>query len=202
MKKWFVTVALISACALALAACGGSASTAASSDATASSASSQAASSESVADSAASSQAASSESTAASAQADTAKLDAIVSAIEAVNPVANPRAIDDTSLQYDMNLTPDNIVGYKGDVTNNQDDCSLVFVAQAKDGSADAVKSELEAYQASLAGNNLYAEFADKVAKAKDARIVVKDNYVVLVIAGVSGPDYSAIDTAIEGALA
>ena len=48
----------------------------------------------------------------------------------------------------------------------------------------------------------LYADFADKVAKAQDARIVVKGNVVVMVIAGVNGPDYSAIDTAIDGALA
>lgn len=50
--------------------------------------------------------------------------------------------------------------------------------------------------------STLYADFADKVAKAQDARIVVKDNVVVMVIAGVNGPDYSAIDTAIDGALA
>ena len=41
-------------------------------------------------------------------------------------------------------LTMDNLVGYKGDVTNDQADCGLVFVAQAKDGQVDAVKAELE----------------------------------------------------------
>ena len=41
-------------------------------------------------------------------------------------------------------LTMDNLVAYKGDVTNDQADCGLVFVAQAKDGQVDAVKSELE----------------------------------------------------------
>ena len=63
------------------------------------------------------------------------------------------------------------------------------------------VKAELEAYKESMS-STLYADFADKVAKAQDARIVVKDNVVVMVIAGVNGPDYSAIDTAIDGALA
>jgi hypothetical protein len=128
-------------------------------------------------------------------------LGAIVTAIEAVNEVPNARAIDDFSMENEMNLTPDNIVAFQGDVTNDQADCALVFAAQVKDGTADAVKAELEAYKESMS-STLYADFADKVAKAQDARIVVKGNVVVMVIAGVNGPDYSAIDTAIDGALA
>ena len=110
-------------------------------------------------------------------------------------------SIDDFSMENEMNLTPDNIVAFQGDVTNDQADCALVFAAQVKDGTADAVKAELEAYKESMS-STLYADFADKVAKAQDARIVVKGNVVVMVIAGVNGPDYSAIDTAIDGALA
>ena len=53
----------------------------------------------------------------------------------------------------------------------------------------------------SLSANDLYAEFADKVALAKDARIVTNGDYVAIVIAGISNPDYSAIDTALETAL-
>ncbi|MEE0801811.1 MAG: DUF4358 domain-containing protein [Gemmiger sp.] len=132
---------------------------------------------------------------------DQAKLDAIVSSIEAVNEVPNARAIDDFSLENEMGLTPDNILAYKGDVTNDQADCALVFAAQAKSGTVDTVKSELEAYKESMS-STLYAEFADKVAKAQDCRIVVKDNIVVMVISGINGPDYSEIDTAIEEALA
>ena len=93
------------------------------------------------------------------------------------------------------------IVGYKGDVTNDQADCGLVFVAQAKPGKATDVESELQAYKDSLSANDLYAEFADKVALAKDARIVTNGDYVAIVIAGISNPDYSAIDTALETAL-
>ncbi len=133
--------------------------------------------------------------------ADTAKLEAIVTAIEAVNAISNPMVIDDFYLENFMNLTLDNIVAFQGDVTNDQADCALVLAIQAKSGAADAVKAELEAYKES-ASSNLYAEFADKVAKAQDARIVVDGDFVVMVIAGVAGPDYSEIDTAIEGALA
>lgn len=134
-------------------------------------------------------------------EANTANLDAAVAAIEAVNPIANPRALDDFSVENELMLTMDNLVGYKGDVTNDQADCGLVFVAQAKDGQVDAVKAELEAYKESLSANDLYAEFADKIALAKDARIVTNGNYVAIVIAGISNPDYAPIDTALETAL-
>ena len=133
--------------------------------------------------------------------ADMAKLEAIVAAIEAVNEVPNPMALEEFQLENDLLLTMDNLLGYKGDVTNNQADCALVLAVQAKEGKVDAVKSELEAYK-ETASSNLYAEFADKVAKAQDARIVVDGNFVVMVIAGLEGPDYSVIDTAIEEALA
>ena len=135
------------------------------------------------------------------AEADTAKLDSIVSTIEAVNEVPNPRALDDFSLENEIGLTTDNILGFKGDVTNDQADCALVLAIQAKSGCADAVKTELEAYKES-ASSNLYAEFADKVAKAQDARIVVNGDFVVIVIAAINGPDYADIDAAIDSALA
>ena len=130
-------------------------------------------------------------------EANTANLDAAVAAIEAVNP----RALDDFSVENELMLTMDNLVGYKGDVTNDQADCGLVFVAQAKDGQVDAVKAELEAYKESLSANDLYAEFADKIALAKDARIVTNGNYVAIVIAGIANPEYAPIDTALETAL-
>lgn len=134
-------------------------------------------------------------------EANTANLDAAVSALEEVNPIANPRALDDFSVENELMLTMDNIAGYKGDVTNDQADCGLVFVAQAKPGKAADVESELQAYKDSLSANDLYAEFADKVALAKDARIVTNGDYVAIVIASISNPDYSAIDTALETAL-
>lgn len=53
------------------------------------------------------------------AEANTANLDAAVSALEEVNPIANPRALDDFSVENELMLTMDNIAGYKGDVTND-----------------------------------------------------------------------------------
>lgn len=187
-------------CAALLAGCGSSASSAASSAAESTVAS------ESVAESTAESTIGDADSetdivASDDAEANTANLDAAVSALEEVNPIANPRALDDFSVENELMLTMDNIAGYKGDVTNDQADCGLVFVAQAKPGKAADVESELQAYKDSLSANDLYAEFADKVAQAKDARIVSKGDCVVLVIAGVGGPDYADIDTAIAAAL-
>lgn len=135
------------------------------------------------------------------AEPDTAKLESIVSSLEAINEISNPRELDDFSLENELGLTMGNILAFKGDVTNDQADCSLVLAIQAKSGCADAVKTELEAYK-ETASSNLYAEFADKVAKAQDARIVVSGDFVVMVISGINGPDYADIDAAIESALA
>lgn len=192
MKKLISALAAAALFATLLAGCGSGASSSAS-------ASSEAASS--TASEAASTDASSTDASSTEEATASVDLSAIVTAIEAVNEVPNARAIDDFSMENEMNLTPDNIVAFQGDVTNDQADCALVFAAQVKDGTADAVKAELEAYKESMS-STLYADFADKVAKAQDARIVVKDNVVVMVIAGVNGPDYSAIDTAIDGALA
>ena len=193
MKK---LISVILCCTMLLAACGSTAdSTPAASESTSVAASSEA---ESTAES---TEAVSSEDSAPADEANTANLDAAVAAIEAVNPIANPRALDDFSVENELMLTMDNLVGYKGDVTNDQADCGLVFVAQAKDGQVDAVKAELEAYKESLSANDLYAEFADKIALAKDARIVTNGNYVAIVIAGIANPDYAPIDTALETAL-
>ena len=187
-------------CAALLAGCGSSASSAASS------AAESAVASESVAESAPESTIGGADGTtdivvSDDAEANTANLDAAVSALEEVNPIANPRALDDFSVENELMLTMDNLAGYKGDVTNDQADCGLVFVAQAKPGKAADVESELQAYKESLSANDLYAEFADKVALAKDARIVANGDYVAIVIAGIANPDYSAIDTALETAL-
>lgn len=133
-------------------------------------------------------------------EAQTANLESAVAALEAVNPIANPRALDDFSVENELMLTMDNLVAYKGDVTNDQADCGLVFVAQAKEGKVADVEAELQAYKESLTANDMYAEFADKIAMAKDARIVTNGNYVAIVIASIGG-DYAAIDTALETAL-
>lgn len=126
---------------------------------------------------------------------------AIADAILAVNDVPNPRDYDDFAVEYDLGLNPDDVVQFAGCVTNDAPaDCALVFVAQVKEGTTDAAVAALEAARENMSGS-LYAEFADATAKAAEGRIVSSGDVVVFVIAGVNGPDYSAIDEAISTAL-
>lgn len=196
MKKLICMLCALSLCAAMFAACSkDDSSSSSSADTSASTSQSADTSSEET-----SSSETSSESEAPAAEADTEKLASIVSALEEVNPINNPRAITSDDVEFNMNMTPDNLVAFQGDVTNTQSDCGLVFVAQVKDGTMDTVLEELEAYRQSMT-SSLYVEFADKVAKAEDARIVSKDNIVVMVISSIGGPDYADIDAAIESAL-
>ena len=196
MKKLICMLCALSLCAAMFAACSkDDSSSSSSADTSASTSQSADTSSEET-----SSSETSSESEAPAAEADTEKLASIVSALEEVNPINNPRAITSDDVEFNMNMTPDNLVAFQGDVTNTQSDCGLVFVAQVKDGTMDTVLEELEAYRQSMT-SSLYVEFADKVAKAEDARIVSKDNIVVMVISSIDGPDYADIDAAIESAL-
>lgn len=125
----------------------------------------------------------------------------IVAAVETANPVSNPRDVDDNFIQLDMLLTADNIAEYAGKVSNDQGNSALIVAVKANEGKAADVQAEMEAYKTSISTGGLYAEFADMEAMAKDARIVVKGDYVVMVVANTSGADYAQIDTALNEAL-
>lgn len=128
-------------------------------------------------------------------------LNDIVTAVEAANPVSNPRDVDDNFIQLDMLLTADNIEEYAGKVSNDQGNSALIVAIKAVEGKASAVQEELNAYKTSISSGGLYAEFADMEAMAADARIVVKGDYLVMVVANTEGADYAEIDTALNDAL-
>lgn len=128
-------------------------------------------------------------------------LNDVVTAVESANPVSNPREVDDNFITLDMLLTKENISEYAGKVSNDQADSALIVAVKAVEGKGGDVKTEMEAYKSSISTGGLYAEFADKEAAAKDARIVAKGDYVVMVVANTNGADYSAIDTALDEAL-
>ena len=123
----------------------------------------------------------------------------VVAKIKEVNPVADERVIDDFALENEMGLTPDDIAEYEGVITNSQNDCALIFVAKANDGKTRALKQALSDYLDSLTSNDLYVEFADKIEKTKEAKVLIYDDYVVLVIAGLD-TDYSNVVTAVNEA--
>ena len=114
--------------------------------------------------------------------------------------MTNPRDLDDFSLQNEIMLNMDNVADFSGKKSNDNANSALILAIQAQPGKAEDVKTDLESYKSGLV-NGMYAEFAEKEAQAKDARIVVKGDYVVLVIANTEGASYSDIDTAIDSAL-
>lgn len=127
-------------------------------------------------------------------------LNDIVAAVEQANPVANPRNVDDNFIQLDMLIT-ENIAEYAGKISNDQDNSALILAIKAEEGKGGDVKKALEDYKASISTGGMYAEFAEKEAQAKDARIVAKGDYLVFVIANTKGADYAEIDKALDGAL-
>lgn len=138
----------------------------------------------------------------ASASAKEYNLDDIVSAVEAVNPVSNPREVDDFALENEFMLSADSVVAYKGELSNDQGNSAQIMAVQCADGKADDVKKALETYQQNqIAYYGNYAEFADGQALIKDGRIVEKGNYVVLVFANTDGASYTDIDKALSAAL-
>ncbi len=125
----------------------------------------------------------------------------IVTAVEQANPVSNPREADDNLVNLDMLLTADNIAEYAGKVSNDQDNSALILAVKAVEGKAAEVKTEMEAYKTSISTGGMYAEFANKEEMAKDARIVAKGDYVVMVVANTKGASYADIDKALDEAL-
>ena len=123
----------------------------------------------------------------------------VVTKIKAVNPVADERVIDDFAVENEMGLSLDDIAEYEGVVTNSQNDCALIFVAKANDGKTRELKQALSEYLDSLTSNDLYVEFADKIEKTKEAKVLIYNDYVVLVIAGLN-TDYSTVTAAINEA--
>ena len=123
----------------------------------------------------------------------------VVAKIKEANPVADERVIDDFAVENEMGLAMDDIAEYEGVITNSQNDCSLIFVAKAKDGKTRELKQALSDYLDSLTSNDLYVEFADKIEKTKEAKVLIYGDYVVLVIAGLD-TDYSNVTTAINEA--
>lgn len=183
MKKFVALCVSATLAASLLVACGDSASSAPASSAASVPASSAAASS-------------------AAASVSGKNLSDVVAAIEAANPIANARELDEFALENDCLLTMDNILEFSGKVSNDQGNAGTILVIRAVPGKASEVKSELTSYQEAQSnywGN--YAEFADAQASTKEGRIVEKGDYLALVFAGAENADYAAIDKAVDEAL-
>lgn len=190
MKKAIVLLLTVAVLTLSLAACGGSASSVAAP-----------ASSVPVSQSTAVAPASSAAASAAAPVAGDPAMQAIADTLKDTAAVENPVAIDNDELYYTMNVTLENIDTYAGYYTGVTGSSGTVLAVQAKDGCADAVKSELQTYcttNADFLSN--YPEFAQAQTQAENGRVEAKGNTVVLVIAA-ADIDYATVDSAIAAAL-
>ena len=116
------------------------------------------------------------------------------------NPISNQFEIAAMNIEYDFNLSADDVVSYKGVKSNDNGDAGLVLVIETADGKAQDVADALMAYQqdqVAFYGN--YAEFSQAQENVENAVIAFKDNMVVMVIA--SNECTSDLDSAVDSAL-
>lgn len=126
-------------------------------------------------------------------------LAAVMASLEEVNPIANPREIDDFSIENDFGFAQGDVEEYLGKISNDQGDSGMILLIKAQEGKGDAVKAALETYkadQAAFFGN--YADFAQGMALIQDGRITQDGDYVFLVFSSLSVNGYDAIDTALD----
>lgn len=126
-------------------------------------------------------------------------LNAILTAIEEKNAIANPRDIDDFSIENDFGLSMDDVASYIGKISNDQGNSGLILVVEPAEGSTEAVKTALEAYktaQVAFFGN--YPEFADGMAQVEKGIIESVGNAVVVVFGNTDGASYDDIAAAIK----
>ena len=128
-------------------------------------------------------------------------LDGIYNALLEQNPISNQLEIAAINIEYDFNLPADDVVTYKGVMSNDNGDAGLVLVIEAADGKAQDIANKLAEYQQVQAAQYAnYAEFAQAQTNVENAVIAFKDNTVVMVIA--SNESTADLDSAVDNALA
>lgn len=126
-------------------------------------------------------------------------LASVMASLEEVNPIANPREIDDFSIENDFGFADGDVAEYLGKISNDQGDSGMILLIKAAEGRGDAVKEALETYKAdqvAFFGN--YADFAQGMALIQDGRIVQDGDYVFLVFSSLSVGGYDQIDSALD----
>lgn len=136
-------------------------------------------------------------------------LDDVMAAIEEVAPVSVPADMDDEYLTGMYGISLDDVEEYKGKYTNVSLSTDEILLVKAKAGKADTIKEALEArrdakYEQAAMYDDVQAQ------KAQNGRVVVKGDYVLLVVVGdetrIQNGEvdavYQEIDQAIDAALA
>lgn len=126
-------------------------------------------------------------------------LSSVMASLEEVNPIANPREIDDFAIENDFGFAEGAVEEYLGKISNDQGDSGMILLIKAQEGKGDEVKAALDTYkadQAAFYGN--YPDFAQGMALIQDGRIQQDGDYVFLVFSSLSVNGYDSIDTALD----
>ena len=131
---------------------------------------------------------------------------AVAKTIEDANPIRMSTPIAQDYIDF-IGLSEDMYEAYAGSYCPITPGVDVIMVVEAKDGKVEDVKAKLEQRKAEIvaANENYVGSLLDK---AKEGRIVVKGNVVVLVIAGDEmvvedqgvSKAYEPVDAAIEEA--
>ena len=132
---------------------------------------------------------------------------AVAKTIEDANPIRMSTPIAQDYIDF-IGLSEDMYEAYAGSYCPITPGVDVIMVVEAKDGKVEDVKAKLEQRKAEIvaANENYVGSLLDK---AKEGRIVVKGNVVVLVIAGDEmvvedqgvAKAYEPVDAAIEEAI-
>ena len=130
-------------------------------------------------------------------------IEEIYDALEEINPISNPRQIDDYSIETDFGIAKDDmVIEYVGSISNTMSNSGLILVIKTVDKKAADVETLLKTYkenQKSYFSN--YPEFQDAMENVSNGIITVKGNYVVIVFANTEGANYEDINQVISDVL-
>lgn len=127
----------------------------------------------------------------------------IYKAIEEVNPINNPREIDDYTIETDLGIAKEEMVTeYVGSISNTMSNSGLILVMKTVDGKAKDVETLLKTYQENQKSYfSNYPEFGDAMENISNGNITVKGNYVIMVFANTEGAHYEDINQVISDVL-
>ncbi len=122
----------------------------------------------------------------------------IATAVADVSGILEQKELTQDNLRFDLALTIDNIVEFKGYTTNVTGNSGTILCVKVQEGKTADVLAELEAYRTTNAEFlSLYPEFETAQTQAENGRIVSKADVIVFAIAGPDA-DYVEVDTAIQ----
>ncbi len=203
-KRFFAMTIVLSVAVLMMSACGGGASSSAQASSAAQPAASAASSSEAPASSTAASVPASAATSAASeAGAQPYDVNELLATLSTAAELGTTVPMEELDLKAG-GIDVEMIASFAGAMSQNvAQNGGVVIVIQAKEGMANDLLAQLEAYKQSSVGNPDYTEFENARANTEGARMSVSGDYVIYAVSGAAHENgWAMLDDAIAGLFA